>query len=86
MNPSTILYRSQQYDCRAQCKISEELMDWEISYGQTRFDEIWILGIFCVGYLYSDGPQGTQMNNEVINNCDVHPNIDPPPHPPPYDV
>ena len=86
MNCSSIKHRSRQYDCRALCQISEEFMDWEITYRQTSFDEISILGIFCVGYLFSHRPQGTQMNNEVINNCDVHPNIDPPPPPPPYDV
>ena len=35
-----ILHRTRQYNCRALCKISIQLGNWEISYGQTRFYKI----------------------------------------------
>ena len=56
-NHFVILLRARQYHCRALCKISKRLDKWQISYGQTRFHEIWVEDEFQTDILYCTAPQ-----------------------------
>ena len=51
-----ILHKARQWYCRALCKISKRFHNWETSYEQTRFHEIWVSSKYGLGRSTEDNP------------------------------